>query len=98
MKIYVSIQNGVASSFLELDVSESITAKEVLELSEVKKIHKQDIALLRVGINGEELDGKYKARPINYRMSSGERLEIYKPLFQDPKERRKNKAKLEKKY
>jgi putative ubiquitin-RnfH superfamily antitoxin RatB of RatAB toxin-antitoxin module len=31
-------------------------------------------------------------------MSYGERLEIYKPLFQDPKERRKNKAKLEKKY
>jgi len=30
MKIYVSIQNGGASSFLELDVSESITAKEVL--------------------------------------------------------------------
>ena len=45
MKIYVSIQNGAASSFLELDVSESITAKEVLELSEVKKIHKQEINL-----------------------------------------------------
>ena len=42
MKIYVSIQNGGASSFLELDVSESITAKEVLELSEVKKIHNQE--------------------------------------------------------
>jgi putative ubiquitin-RnfH superfamily antitoxin RatB of RatAB toxin-antitoxin module len=98
MKIYVSIQGEISSYFLELDVSESITAKEVLELSEVKKIHKQETHHLRVGINGEELDGKYKARPINYRMSSGERLEIYKPLFQDPKERRKNKAKLEKKY
>ena len=96
MKIYVSIQNGVASSFLELDVSESITAKEVLELSEVKKIHKQDITLLRVGINGEELDGKYRTKPLNHRMSHGERLEIYKPLFQDPKERRKNRANLEK--
>jgi putative ubiquitin-RnfH superfamily antitoxin RatB of RatAB toxin-antitoxin module len=96
MKIYVSFQNGVASSFLELDVSESITAKEVLELSEVKKIHKQDITLLRVGINGEELDGKYRAKPLNHRMSHGERLEIYKPLFQDPKERRKNRANLEK--
>ena len=96
MKIYVSFQNGVASSFLELDVSESITPKEVLELSEVKKIHKQDITLLRVGINGEELDGKYRAKPLNHRMSHGERLEIYKPLFQDPKERRKNRANLEK--
>ena len=37
MKIYVSIQREVNPSFLELDVSESITAKEVLELPEVKK-------------------------------------------------------------
>jgi putative ubiquitin-RnfH superfamily antitoxin RatB of RatAB toxin-antitoxin module len=29
-------------------------------------------------------------------MSQGERLEIYKSLFQDPKDRRKNKANLEK--
>ena len=98
MKIYVSIQGDGSSCFLELDVSESITAKEVLELSQVQNIHKKEIDSLRVGINGEELDGKYKARPTNYRMSAGERLEIYKPLFQDPKERRKNKANLEKKY
>ena len=95
MKIYISIQNDNDSQFLEIDVSESITAREVLELSEVKKLYKQEIDFLRVGINGEELDGKYKAHPINYRMSHGERLEIYKPLFQDPKERRKNKANLE---
>ena len=97
MKIYISVQNDNDSRFLEIDVSESITAKEVLELSEVKRLYKQEIDLLRVGINGEELDGKYKAHPINYRMSHGERLEIYKPLFQDPKQRRKNKAKLAKK-
>ena len=29
MKIYVSIQGEISSDFLELDVSESITAKEV---------------------------------------------------------------------
>ena len=96
MKIYVSIQNGADSSFLELDVSESITAKEVLELPEVKKLYQEKINYLKVGINGEELDGKYKPKPINYRMSHGERLEVYKPLFQDPKERRKNKAKVAK--
>ena len=96
MKIYVSIQLGANPSFLELDVSESITAKEVLELPEVKKLHLKEINFLKVGINGEELDGKYKAKPLNYRMSDGERLEIYKPLFQDPKERRKNKAKIAK--
>ena len=93
MKIYVSIQREVQPSFLELDVSESITANEVLELQEVKKLYQEEINYLKVGINGEELDGKYKAKPLNYRMSHGERLEVYRPLFQDPKERRKNKAK-----
>jgi len=32
MKIYISVQNVDASNFLELDVSESITAQEVLQL------------------------------------------------------------------
>ena len=93
MKIYVSIQQEDNPSYLEHDITESITAKEVLELPEVKKLYQQEINFLKVGINGEELDGKYKAKPINYRMSHGERLEVYRPLFQDPKERRKNKAK-----
>jgi putative ubiquitin-RnfH superfamily antitoxin RatB of RatAB toxin-antitoxin module len=47
-----------------------------------------------IGVNSIELDGKYKALPQNYRMSDGERLEIYRSLYQDPKERRKAKAKL----
>lgn len=97
MKIYVSTQHDAQISFLELDVSESITASEVLNLSAVKKLYQGQVGFLKVGVNGEELDGKYKALPMNYRMSHGERLEIYKPLFQDPKERRKIKAKLVKK-
>lgn len=97
MKIYVSTQHDAQPSFLELDVSESITASEVLNLSAVKKLYQGQVGFLKVGVNGEELDGKYKALPMNYRMSHGERLEIYKPLFQDPKERRKKKAQLVKK-
>lgn len=97
MKIYVSTQHDAQISFLELDVSESITASEVLNLSAVKKLYQGQVDFLKVGVNGEELDGKYKALPMNYRMSHGERLEIYKPLFQDPKERRKKKAQLVKK-
>lgn len=97
MKIYVSTQHDAQISFLELDVSESITASEVLNLSVVKKLYQGQVGFLKVGVNGEELDGKYKALPMNYRMSHGERLEIYKPLFQDPKERRKKKAQLVKK-
>jgi putative ubiquitin-RnfH superfamily antitoxin RatB of RatAB toxin-antitoxin module len=97
MKIYLSVQKKIDSNFLELQVSESITAQEVLQLPEVKKLFNQDINSLRVGVNGEELDGKYKAAPANHRMSHGERLEIYRSLNQDPKQRRLNKAKAAKK-
>jgi putative ubiquitin-RnfH superfamily antitoxin RatB of RatAB toxin-antitoxin module len=96
MKIYVSTQKKSNSIFIELDVSESITAQEVLALNQVQGLFDNNDKLLKIGVNGEELDGKYKALPVNYRMSEGERLEIYKPLHQDPKERRKNKAKQKK--
>ena len=96
MKIYVSTQKKSNSIFIELDVSESITAQEVLALNQVQGLFDKNDNLLKIGVNGEELDGKYKALPVNYRMSEGERLEIYKPLHQDPKERRKNKAKQKK--
>ena len=96
MKIYFSTQKKSNSIFIELDVSESITAQEVLALNQVQGLFNNNDKLLKIGVNGEELDGKYKALPVNYRMSEGERLEIYKPLHQDPKERRKNKAKQKK--
>ena len=96
MKIYFSTQRKSNSIFIELDVSESITAQEVLALNQVQGLFDNNDKLLKIGVNGEELDGKYKALPVNYRMSEGERLEIYKPLHQDPKERRKNKAKQKK--
>ena len=96
MKIYFSTQRKSNSIFIELDVSESITAQEVLALNQVQGLFDKNDNLLKIGVNGEELDGKYKALPVNYRMSEGERLEIYKPLHQDPKERRKNKAKQKK--
>ena len=92
MKIYFSTQRKSNSIFIELDVSESITAQEVLELNQVHNLLNADDDFLKIGVNGEELDGKYKALPVNYRMSEGERLEVYRLLHQDPKERRKNKA------
>ena len=93
MKIYFAFQGLKGIEFQELDVSESITAQEVLELPEIKKLLDISMLELRIGVNSVALDGKYKALPQNYRMSDGERLEVYKPLNQDPKERRKAKAK-----
>lgn len=92
MKIYFSFQGLQGLAFKELDVSESITAQEVLELPKIKALLDHATFDLKIGVNSVALDGKYKALPQNYRMSAGERLEVYKPLSQDPKERRKAKA------
>ena len=92
MKIYFAFQGLQGIEFQELDVSESITAQEVLELPGIKELVDASMLELRIGVNSVALDGKYKALPKNYRMSEGERLEVYRPLHQDPKERRKAKA------
>ena len=93
MKIYFAYQGKNNSILKELDVSESITAEEVLGFQEIKTILESLDYPIRIGVNGEELDGKFKPLPCNFRMAYGERLEIYKPLNQDPKERRKERAK-----
>ena len=92
MKIYFALQSVQGIEFQELDVSESITAEEVLELPGIKELVDASMLELRIGVNSVALDGKYKALPKNYRMSEGERLEVYRPLHQDPKERRKAKV------
>jgi putative ubiquitin-RnfH superfamily antitoxin RatB of RatAB toxin-antitoxin module len=92
MKIYFAFQGLQGIEFQELDVSESITAQEVLELPRIKEFLDISMLGLKIGVNSVALDGKYKALPKNYRMSEGERLEVYRPLHQDPKERRKAKA------
>jgi len=94
MKIYFSLLGLQGIAFQELDVSESITAQEVLELPKIKELLDDAALEFKIGVNSVALDGKYKALPQNYRMSDGERLEVYKPLNQDPKERRKAKADL----
>ena len=85
MKIYFSFQGLQGLAFKELDVSESITAQEVLELPKIKALLDHATFDFKIGVNSVALDGKYKALPQNYRMSDGERLEVYKPLSQDPK-------------
>ena len=94
MKIYFSLIGLQGIAFKELDVSESITAQEVLEIPKIKELLDDTAFEFTIGVNSVALDGKYKALPQNYRMSDGERLEVYKPLNQDPKERRKAKADL----
>ena len=83
MKIFFTYQGEQDKFFFSLDVSESSTVGEILELPKIKKI---------IGVNGEILDGTFKPIPERYRLTEGQRVEVYRPLKQDPKERRRQKA------
>ena len=53
MKIYFAYQGKNNSILKELDVSESITAEEVLGFQEIKKILESLDYPIRIGVNGE---------------------------------------------
>jgi putative ubiquitin-RnfH superfamily antitoxin RatB of RatAB toxin-antitoxin module len=92
MKIFFSYQGIAESHFLSFNVSSSITVAEFIEFKEIKKI----ISLIDheciFAVNSELLDGNFKPLPNKYRLREGERVEILRPLFQDPKERRLSKV------
>ena len=92
MKVYFSYQGIKDKYFLELEVSSSITVSELMEFIEVKTIVTNIDHDLVVGVNGELLDGDFKPLPHKYRLKEGERVEIYRPLQQNPKERRLKKV------
>ena len=92
MKVYFSYQGIKDKYFLELDVSSSITVSELMEFMEVKTIVTNIDHDLVLGVNGELLDGNFKPLPHKYRLKEGERVEIYRPLQQNPKERRLKKV------
>ena len=92
MKVFFSYQCLEDQHFLSFDVSSSLTVAELVEFEEIKKIislidHKYELA-----VNSEVLDGNFKPLPSKYRLREGERVEILRPLVQDPKERRLNKV------
>ena len=92
MRVYFSYQGKKDKYFLDLDVSSSITVSELMEFMEVKTIVANINHELVLGVNGELLDGDFKPLPHKYRLKEGERVEIYRPLQQDPKERRLKKV------
>ena len=77
---------------MELDVSSSITVLEIMEYEEVQTIVANIDHDLVLGVNGELLDGNFKPLPHKYRLKEGERVEVYRPLQQNPKERRLKKV------
>ena len=92
MKVYFCYQSLKDKYFLELDVSSSITVSEIMEYEEVQTIVANIDHDLVLGVNGELLDGNFKPLPHKYRLKEGERVEVYRPLQQNPKERRLKKV------
>ncbi|MFL2725911.1 MAG: RnfH family protein [Gammaproteobacteria bacterium] len=92
MKIFFTYQGEENKFFFSLDVSESSTVGEILELPKIKNVIDSIKHEKIIGVNGEVLDGIFKPKAERYRLSEGQRVEIYRPLKQDPKERRRNKV------
>ncbi|MDA8884675.1 RnfH family protein [Gammaproteobacteria bacterium] len=92
MKIFFTYQGDIEKIFFDLDVSESSTVAEFLDLPRVKSVLSKISHSITIGVNSEILDGVFKPLPKRYRLSEGQRVEIYKPLKQDPKERRRKKV------
>lgn len=81
--VYISEQSK--TTHLKLDVPEGSTVGDVLALSEWYRMHPetQDMA---VGIYAQIV-------AVDHVVESGDRIEIYRPLTRDPKERRRQQAK-----
>jgi putative ubiquitin-RnfH superfamily antitoxin RatB of RatAB toxin-antitoxin module len=74
---------------VSLEVREGCTAREALQLSLAKGINLADAGLhvetVPLGVFGERV-------PDNEMLNQGDRLEIYRPLAQDPMELRRQRA------
>ena len=89
MKIFFTYQGKDKNKFfLEFKVAHGTNVKEVLLKKECKEIISKINHSFKIGVDGEILDGKFNPKPEQYRLKEGERIEIYRDLTQDPKDRR----------
>ena len=88
MKVYFTYIGVDNKNFFELEVSSSLTVSELMDFEEVQNVTKDINHDIVIAVNSELLDGNFKPLPHKYRLREGERVEILRPLTQDPKERR----------
>ena len=88
MKVFFTYQGVDKKYFYKFDVSSSITVAELIKFEEINEIISALGHDLIIAVNGELLDGNFKPLPQKYRLKEGERVELLRPLHQDPKERR----------
>ena len=88
MKVFFTYQGVDKKYFYEFDVSSSFTVVELVKYDEINQIISNLDHELLIAVNSELLDGNFKPLPHKYRLKEGERVELLRPLHQDPKERR----------
>ena len=88
MKVFFTYQGIEDKYFYELEVSSSLTVEEILKFDQIQEIITNIDHKLAIAVNGELLDGNFKPLPYKYRLKEGERVELIRPLSQDPKDRR----------
>ena len=88
MKVFFTYQGEEDKYFYSFNVSSSLTAEELLQFKKIQDVIDKLNHKLTIAVNGELLDGNFKPTPNKYRLKEGERVELLRPLRQDPKERR----------
>ena len=88
MKVFFTYQGIEDKYFYELEVSSSLTVEEILKFNQIQEIITNIDHKIAIAVNGELLDGNFKPLPYKYRLKEGERVELIRPLSQDPKDRR----------
>ena len=88
MKVFFTYQGEEDKYFYSFNVSSSLTVDELLQFKKIQDVIYKLNHKLTIAVNGELLDGNFKPKPNKYRLKEGERVELLRPLRQDPKERR----------
>ena len=88
MKVFFTYQGEEDKYFYSFNVSSSLTVEELLQFKKIQDVIDKLNHKLTIAVNGELLDGDFKPKPNKYRLKEGERVELLRPLRQDPKERR----------
>jgi|TARA_E500000081_G_scaffold881_1_gene983 putative ubiquitin-RnfH superfamily antitoxin RatB of RatAB toxin-antitoxin module len=92
MKVFFTYQGIEKKFFYEFNVSSSLTVEEFIQFTQIKEIISKIDHEIVIAVNSELLDGNFKPLPNKYRLKEGERVELLRPLLQDPKERRLKKV------
>jgi len=94
IQVEVAYATPAHQVIIAVEVPEGCTALEAVEQSGIaERFEAINIYEDPMGIFSQLMNGKALPGPGDYRLQSGDRVEIYRPLLIDPKQARLNRAK-----